>query len=202
MGTSTIEIPATFGQAVRLSAGASVRIVTPEGPQVADTWAFNAGDLGEAMSNEHTRSALNRMVPRVGDSLYTNRFRPIMTMTQDTSPGVHDLLVSACSDERYAALGAAADHRSCGTNLNEALAAMDLEIPGKQPSPFNVFERVLIGVDGSFSIQPPVAEPGDAITLRAEFDVVVVVSACPMDLSLCNGFDRRCKPILLEFPES
>jgi uncharacterized protein len=192
-----VHVPAGHGHAVHLAAGRCVRIVTPEGPQVADTWAFNAGDLGEALSAEHTRSALQRLVPRVGDSLWSSRFRPIMTVVEDRSPGVHDLLVSACSAERYARLGAPG-HRSCGDNLTEALASLGLVLPGRQPGPFNVFERVMIGADGALLIVPPVARPGDSLTLRAEFDLVFVVSACPMDLSDTNGADRRPKPIELE----
>lgn len=195
--SARIEIAAGDGRAVRLARGASLRIVTPEGPQVADTWAFAADDVGEALSCEHTRSALERLIPRVGDALWSSRFRPMLTVVEDRSPGVHDLLVSACSAERYAAMGAPG-HRSCADNLGEALAGEGLALPGRQPSPFNVFERVMIGQDGRLAIQPPLAEAGDSLTLRAEMDLVVVVSACPMDLSLTNGADRRPKPIHLE----
>jgi len=42
---------------------------------------------------------------------------------------------------------------------------------------------------------PPRVRPGESFTLRAEIDLVVVVSACPMDIVLTNGLDRRPKPI-------
>jgi hypothetical protein len=192
-----IEIEAGHGAAVRLDRGVRLRIISPEGPQVADTWAFAAEDVGEALSCEHTRSALERLVPRVGDALWSSRFRPMLTVVEDRSPGVHDLLVSACSPERYAAMGAPG-HRSCAANLTTALAAAGVTLAGRQPSPFNVFERVMIGQDGRLAIQPPLAEPGDSLTLRAEMDLLLVVSACPMDLTFTNGADRRPKPIHLE----
>jgi hypothetical protein len=192
-----VDITAGYGGAVRLSRGAVLRIITPEGPQVADTWAFAADDPGEALSCEHTRSALERLIPRVGDALWSSRFRPMLTVVEDRSPGVHDLLVSACSPERYAAMGAPG-HRSCAVNLTEALAVEGVTLPGRQPSPFNVFERVMIGQDGRLAIQPPLAEPGDSLSLRAEMALLVVVSACPMDLSFTNGADGRPKPIHLE----
>ena len=49
---------------------------------------------------EHTRSGLKRLIPRVGDSLLTNKRRPILTVVEDTC-GVHDTLMSACDIFRY-----------------------------------------------------------------------------------------------------
>ncbi len=57
---------------------------------------------------EHTRAALRRLVPRVGDAIYSTRRRPLVTLVQDTSPGVHDTLIAACDPERYRLLGGAA----------------------------------------------------------------------------------------------
>ena len=49
---------------------------------------------------EHTRSGIKRLIPRVGDSLLTNKRRPILTVLEDTC-GVHDMLMSACDIYRY-----------------------------------------------------------------------------------------------------
>ena len=49
---------------------------------------------------EHTRSGIKRLIPRVGDSLLTNKRRPILTVVEDTC-GVHDMLMSACDIYRY-----------------------------------------------------------------------------------------------------
>jgi uncharacterized protein YcgI (DUF1989 family) len=40
-----------------------------------------------------------------------------------------------------------------------------------------------------------VAKQGDHITLRAEQDVVLVLSSCPMDIAPTNGADRTVKPV-------
>jgi hypothetical protein len=76
MATEMIEVPARAGKAVRLSEGWSVKLVNTVGSQVVDTWAFNAHDLAEHMSMEHTRVMLGRS-PKVGRSLYSNRRRPL-----------------------------------------------------------------------------------------------------------------------------
>ena len=80
-------IPARKGKADRLDRGQLVRVINTHGQQVVDTWAFNAADLSEFMSMEHTRTALTRVMVATGDALVTNRRRPILTIVKDTSPG-------------------------------------------------------------------------------------------------------------------
>jgi uncharacterized protein YcgI (DUF1989 family) len=91
------------------------------------------------------------------------------------------MLIAACDPQRYALLGVP-DHRSCATNLREALAAVGHPYAGPTPQPINVFMRIPVGDDGSLSWLPAVTAAGDAITFRAELDAVVVVSSCPQDV--------------------
>jgi len=53
-----IEIPARKGRAVRVKKGQTVKVINSKGQQVVDTWAFNAADLREFMSMEHSRVAI------------------------------------------------------------------------------------------------------------------------------------------------
>jgi uncharacterized protein YcgI (DUF1989 family) len=55
------------------------------------------------------------------------------------------------------------------------------------PSPLNRFENARRGPDGSIEIAPPVSTPGSSVVLRAELDVLVVLSACPQDMAPANG---------------
>ena len=98
-------IPARRGTAVHITKGQSVKVINTHGEQVVDTWAFNTDDVNEFMSMEATRATLLKMRPAVGDSLYTNRRRAILTVVEDTSPGVHDMLMAACDNARYGLLG-------------------------------------------------------------------------------------------------
>src|ERR1700680_4138449 len=100
MTLSPIEIPPRRGKAAFVSAGEIVRVITTHGAQVVDTWAFNRADLTEFMSNEHTRAHSLHMVPRPGDILRTNKRRPILTLTEDSSGGIHDTLIAACDSYR------------------------------------------------------------------------------------------------------
>lgn len=191
-------IPGAHARAFELQTGEQLRIVNLEGSQVVDCWAFNAANFNEFLSNEHTRSCLEKLIPQTGDALYSNRRRPILSIVEDTSPGIHDLLLSACDIERYRLLGVEGYHRNCADNLREALAEIGRE-PPETPSPLNIFENVRIGEDGSLSIEAPVVEAGESITLRAELDIVLVLSCCPMDIAMTNGPDLRSKPVRVEY---
>ena len=196
-----ITIEGGYAQSISLAAGQEFRIVNIEGMQVVDVWAFKQSDTAEFLSNEHTRSCLEKLTPTVGDSLYSNRRHALLTVVADTSPGVHDLLLSACDIERYRLLGHEGYHRNCADNLRECAATLGIEL-ADIPSPFNVFEHVRIDDQGGLSIQTPVAKAGDALTLRTETDLHLVFSACPMDIALTNGPDGRAKPVRVEFTAS
>ena len=181
-----IEIPARRGNAAWLSAGQSVRIINTYGDQVVDTWAFNKADIGEFMSMEHTRIAIFRNIPGIGDALVTNRRRPILRLTEDTSGGIHDTLVAACDRWRYELLGCAGYHDNCTDNLAAALGEFGLA-PPETPSPLNLFMNIPV-IDGNrIDVLPPVSTPGSYVTLRAEMDCLVAFSACPQDMVPING---------------
>jgi uncharacterized protein YcgI (DUF1989 family) len=178
-------IPARHGVAARLDAGKTVSIVNTHGKQVVDTWAFNARDASEFMSMEHSRSAMLRLVPRVGDTLTTNRRRAILTLVADTTPGIHDTLIAACDVHRYRQLGAVGRHDNCAQNLALALEAVGLSA-AVTPSPLNLFMNVPVTDRGELTFQSPVSEAGQYVTLRAEMDLVIVFSACPQDMVPVN----------------
>jgi len=192
-----IIIPGAQAKAFYLKRGEQIRVTNLEGSQVVDAWAFCTGKSDEFMSTEHTRSCIEKLIPTVGDALYSNRRRPILRIVEDTSAGVHDLLLSACDSDRYRLLGVDGYHRNCADNLREALAELGIS-QVDIPSPFNIFENVCIGDNGELSIQPPLVAAGEHISLLAELDIILVLSCCPMDIALTNGPDRRSKPVQVE----
>ena len=179
-------IPARRGVAVRVKQGQSIRIINTYGNQVVDTWAFVESALSEFMSMEHTRATILRMRPKAGDKLYTNKRRPILTLVEDTSPGVHDTLLAACDNERYQLLGCTQYHDNCTDNLTAGMVGLGLREP-ETPSPLNLFMNNPWTDAGGLSFEAPVGKPGDYVTLRAELDCVVAMSACPQDILPING---------------
>jgi len=180
-------VQAREGRAFVVEAGQAITVIDVEGQQVADLFCFCAEDPGEYLSAEHTRVALGRLFPLIGQQFETNRRRPILTLVADNSPGVHDMLCAACTPERYRLLGAEGWHASCEENLRSAMGDLgftEIEIP----QPVNLFESNPIGPDGSLGIEPAPSKAGDSITFRAELDGVICVTACPQDLTpLCGG---------------
>ena len=200
-----IEIPARRGMAAHLARGQTVEVVNTTGQQVVDTWAFAAGELGEFMSMEHSRVAIGRIIPAVGDTFVTNRRRPILTVVADNSGGIHDTLFAACDRWRYETLGCTEYHDNCADNLAAALAALGLAAAlaalglaaAHTPSPLNLFMNIPV-VDGSrVEVRPPVSTPGSHVALRAEIDCVIAFSACPQDLLPING--RAMQPTHAHF---
>jgi uncharacterized protein YcgI (DUF1989 family) len=187
-------IPARRGKATYLGQGQTLRVINTHGQQVIDTWAFNAADLSEWMSMEHTRTAIGSILPKVGDKLLTNRRRPILTLLEDTSPGIHDTLLAACDRYRYELLGHP-NHDNCTDNLADALTELGLSA-NHTPSPLNLFMN--IPVQGyQIDFLPPVSQPGDSVLFQAEMNCVIAFSCCPQDLVPINGVN--CQPTEAHF---
>jgi len=185
-----ITIPARRGKAARVRAGQQVAVINTHGEQVVDTWAFVGEDLHEFMSMEHTRAALGKLIPRRGDVLSTNHRLPILTIVEDTSPGVHDTLIAACDVWRYQGLGCKDYHDNCTDNLHAAMKELGLQAP-ETPSPLNLFMNIPWKQNGEITFEAPVTKPGDTVTLRAERDLVIAFSACPQDMLPINGVGKR-----------
>ncbi|MBF6073175.1 DUF1989 domain-containing protein [Nocardia beijingensis] len=181
-----ITIPARQARSVTLRRGDELTVIDLCGGQVGDVFAYNAYDIAEYHSAGHTRTHNGRLFPALGEYFVTNRRRPILGYRNDTSPGVHDMLIAACDPERYAAYGDP-DHASCAENLRRAMAELGHGALPVIPQPINVFMRIPVAADGTLSWLEAATEPGDAITFRAEMDCIVVVSACPQDHNVING---------------
>ena len=192
---TSVDVPAREGRGVRVAAGQRFRVVDVEGGQVADTFAFRADDVGEYHSAEHTRAYVSRLFPRPGEPFVTNRRRPILWLESDDSPGVHDMLCAACDPERYTGLGVEGWHASCQENLRRAMAELGFDRV-EVPQPINLFMNIPVRAGGELGWEPAPTRAGDSVTLRAETDCVVVVSACPQDIVPINNGNPT--PIAIE----
>lgn len=193
--TELTEVPAGHGHALRLARGQALRIVNTHGSQVVDCWAWNAHDLTEHMSMEATRVWTQRLNPSPGDSFVTTRRNPVLTLVEDTSPGIHDTFMAACDRRRYELLGVKHYHRNCLDNMMEAMRALGLEPSVPVLASFNIFMNIAVGADGrSLATLPARSRPGDFVTLRAEMDCCVALSACPQDIVRIQGADNVPKP--------
>ena len=149
---AAIAIPARRGKAAFVAAGQVVRVINTHGEQVVDTWAFNRRDMTEFMSMEHSRATMHRLIPRVGDALLTNHRRPILTVLEDNSGGIHDTLMAACDRYRYEELGCTEYHDNCTDNLAQGLRELGLT-PPETPSPLNLFMNIPWTAEGGVVVR-------------------------------------------------
>ena len=190
MTPQTITIPARSGKATQIQKGQLIRVINTYGEQVVDTWAFNAIDVAEFMSMEHSRVHFLKLRPEVGDTFITNQRRPILTLLEDTSPGIHDTVVAACDENRYKLLGCTEYHQNCADNLSYGMVELGFKQP-ETPPPLNLFMNIPWTEKGALTFERPVSKPGDYVVLRAEIDAVVAFSACPQDLLPINGLAQQ-----------
>jgi len=186
-------IPPQTGLGFTLLQGQLLRVIDPEGEQVADLVAFALGDSTEWLSNGRTFNYNETLYMTQGHVLYSNKSRPMFTILED-SVGRHDFLYTPCSLETFRIrYGVQGYHPNCLDNLTQALAPYGIE-QHRIPTPFNVFMNVEVLEGGRLKILPPLSRPGDSILLRAEIDLAVGVSAC--SAGMANNY--RCTAIGLE----
>jgi urea carboxylase-associated protein 1 len=172
-----------------VKAGQTLRIVDLEGNQAVDFLAYSAADDSERYSAQDTIAAQGNVFLREGSVLLSNEGAPMMTVTA-TAVAYHDTIGGACSCEsntlRYGHHTKA--QHACVENF---LTANARHGRGKRDMVSNVnwFMNVPVEADGALGIVDGISAPGLHVDLRAEMDVVVVISNCPQINNPCNGFD-------------
>lgn len=184
-------IPPRSGVAFELEKGQVLEIVDPEGGQVSDLLAYNAGDVREVVSNGRTFDYEETLKLTTGNSLWSNRSNPMLEIMRD-DVGCHDFLLTPCSTATFEHFYPDKPvHRGCFGNLAEALAPYGVESDAI-PTAFNVFMNVPFdGASGKLSVEPPTSKKGEVLQLEAKMDLVIGLTACSAYASNGGSF----KPI-------
>jgi uncharacterized protein YcgI (DUF1989 family) len=185
------------GTAFELKRGQTLRVIDLEGEQVADLTAFARDDKSEWLSSGRSIDYANTIYLTTGHILYSNRSRPMFTILAD-DVGRHDFLLTPCSRETFKIIYKNSEpHPSCFDNLRRNLAQFGIA-PDAIPTTFNIFMNVEVAVGGTLTIAPPRSKAGESITLRAEMDLIVGLTACSAEMS--NNY--RFKPIGYEIADA
>ena len=182
-----LTIPANGHWGRVLRAGQTLRIVDLQGKQAVDFLCYNAQDPSERYNAADTMKYAGTIFLTTGHGVYSDMGRRLFTIVADTC-GRHDTIGGCCSAEsnevRYTVPGTP----SCRQNFLHALAPFGL---GKKDivANLNWFMNVPVGPDGAMGIVDGLSKPGDYVELRAEMDVLAVVSNCPQTRNPCNGFN-------------
>jgi urea carboxylase-associated protein 1 len=190
---ATVDVTVLSGEGFtqELVAGDIFRIVDLEGNQAVDTLFFNSRDLDERYSATETVRRQGNIYLSTGTALMSSEGRPLLTIVADTC-GRHDTLGGACSAEsnqvRYA-LGKKYMH-SCRDSFLLALARHGRGM-GKRDLPQNInfFMNVPVTPAGQLTFADGVSGPGRYVEMRAEMDVLTLISNCPQLNNPCNGYD-------------
>ena len=175
-------IPACTGKRIDVWKGQIITVVDLEGGQVVDFFAEANGNEREFLSTGVTIDCNESMRLHIGDTIYTNLYRPMLKVIADDI-GEHDLLHPCCRPEMYDFFYHNGDgHPNCFDNINGALEESRPII-----TPVNLFMHTKINTDGSISVEAPLSKAGDRIVLEALMDITLGVAACSVSESKCNS---------------
>jgi len=171
-----------------INKGEILRIVDLEGQQAVDFLCYDAADPTDRYSAMNTIKVQGNIFVQKSTVLYSDLGHPLFTVIEDTC-GCHDSIAGCCSEAnnflRYGVRGTP----NCYANFLEILGRFGLDrtaIVGN----VNFFMYVPVERDGSMAIVDGRSRPGSLVDLRAERDVLAVLSNCPQMHNACNA----CNP--------
>jgi urea carboxylase-associated protein 1 len=193
------EIPAGEPWIYELRKGQVLRIVDLKGNQAVDTLFYDAHDYSNRYSAQDTIRAQRNVYLTAGSQLISTRGSVMLTITADTC-GRHDTLGGACANEsnmvRY---DLAKRHmHACRSSFLKAIAQWDHGMTKRDlTANINFFMNVPITLQGGLTFEDGISEPGKYVELRAEMDVLVLISNCPQLNNPCNAYDPTPVEVLI-----
>ncbi len=172
--------------------GQVFRILDLEGNQAVDTLFYNAHDVEERYSAVDTIQRNRNLYLTVGTKLYSTEGKVMLTIVADTC-GRHDTLGGACAQEsntvRYSL-----DKRymhACRDNFMSAIAHDHSHGLSKRDITHNInfFMNVPVTPEGGLTFEDGISAPGKYVEMRAEMDVLILVSNCPQLNNPCNAYN-------------
>jgi len=190
---SDVTVAARAPYSATLKAGQSMRIIDLDGQQAVDALFYNPHDPSERYSAQDTLAAQamagGKFYLETGAVLRSNEGRKMLTLVAD-SCGFHDTNAGACSCESNTVRFGHETRfmHACRENFLVELAKYGM---GKRDlvSNVNFFMNVPIRPNGELTVDDGVSKPGGYVELRAEMDVLVLISNCPQVNNPCNGFN-------------
>jgi uncharacterized protein len=187
MVVSSEIIAARAGWSRELSCGQVLRLVDLEGRQAVDFLCYNARDYEDRYAAADTMKINGSIFVGKQTVLYSVNCNAMFTVTEDTC-GFHDTIGGCCSSAlnrtRYGKPGDA----NCRQNFLAQLARYGMG-PRDMVANLNFFMYVPVGANGAMDMGPSRSKPGDYVELRAEMDVLAVISNCPQINNPVNDYN-------------
>lgn len=184
----------------RIEKGQTFRILDLEGNQSADTLFYNADEVSERYSAMDTIRAQGNVYLTAGTVLRSNEDRPMLTITADTC-GRHDTLGGACATEsntvRYSlekkCMHACRDSWMLAINENEEYGLSKSDITHN----INFFMNVPVTPEGGLTFDDGISGAGKYVEMRADMNILVLISNCPQLNNPCNGYNPTPVEVLI-----
>ena len=199
-------IPAGEPWIYEILRGQYLRIVDVEGNQAADTLFYNAHDYEDRYSAQDTIRSQANIYLTTGTRLMSSKGNVLLTIVADTC-GRHDTLGGACSMEsnmvRYA-IEKRYMH-ACRQSFVKAALAWSRGLGGaleKRDITHNInfFMNVPVTPEGGLRFEDGLSGPGKYVEMRAEIDVLAVISNCPQLNNPCNAYNPTPIRVLIWDP--
>ncbi len=170
-----------------IKAGDTLVITDLEGQQAVDFLCYDAHNPADRYSATNTVKVQGNVYVGLNSVLYSDSGTALMTVVEDTI-GRHDTVYGCCSNPNNLLRYGVETSESCYSNFAGALAEHGL---GEDAIVANVnwFMSVPILADGSAGVAQSELKPNSHVSLRAERDVLAVLSNCPQMHNPCNGFN-------------
>ena len=195
-------VPARAAWSAVIPTGHLLTITDLHGNQAVDFLVYDAADTSVRYSAPDTLQAQGGIFLTTGSVLMSTEHTALMTLTAD-AVGRHDTVGGACSKEsntlRYG--HHTWTQHACVDNFLAEGARWGL---GKRDLVSNVnwYMNVPVEPDGALGIVDGISAPGLSLTLRAEREVLVLVSNCPQVNNPCNGFEPTAVLMTVTGPEA
>jgi hypothetical protein len=166
-----------------------LRIVDLEGNQAVDTLLYDAHDVENRYSAADTIRAQGNIFLTTGSRLLSSEGTNLATIVGDTC-GRHDTSGGACSAESNTCrFGHQTRYmHNCRDNFLHGMSRLGMGKRDLVPN-INFFMNVPVTADGHLDIVDGISRPGAYVELRAETDVLVLISNCPQLNNPCNGWN-------------
>jgi hypothetical protein len=192
-------IPAGESWIYPIDKGQVFRIVDLEGNQAVDTLFYNADDFEDRYDFQNTIRAQGNIYLTTGSVLMSSKGKPMLTIIADTC-GRHDTLGGACATEsnrvRYAI--EKGHMHACRQSFLKALLTFDGGLEKRDiPNNINFFMNVPVTPDGGLTFEDGISEPGKYVEMRADRDVLGLISNCPQLNNPCNGYNPTPVEVLI-----
>ena len=180
-------VPAKHPWSGVIAAGDVLVLTDLEGQQAVDFLCYDAKNPADRYSATNTVKVQANVYVGLNTVLYADSGKPLMTVIEDTV-GRHDTIYGCCSNPNNWLRYGIETTESCYSNFQKALAKRGLGDEAIVPN-INWFMSVPVLEDGSARVANTELRPMNHVMLRAEMDVLAVLSNCPQIHNPCNGYN-------------